>query len=367
MGFAASIKEMKKLVFIILILCSIQFAVAQEKPLTQTEYVKLLYSLQKTPAIKANIIEALRKRGIDFVLTDGLRGLTRSKGANDDELKRALEEADRRRLDPVATKLPTTTETNAILEKTRFNTRQALGDMPDFVVKQLITRSDAYAGTGNWKPYDNLVIAVSYSTEKGEQYKVLAKNGAPVTDTAKTNNYSGLDGATSGGEFVEDLKKIFEPTSKTKFDLLTTDVIRGRRTVVYDYEIDIENNKDGGVGLKGPTYQHTPAGEKGKIWIDRDAFRVLKIEYNLTDIEPTFPVKAVTKSIDYDMVEIAGYKYLLPTLSDFRGTVESGKQRFESRNVIRFRNYQKYGTDVVILDDDVKPEPETEPEVKKPD
>ena len=55
---------------------------------------------------KADIIEALRKRGIDFVVNDGLRGLTRSKGANDEELKRALEEAGRRHANPVAAKLP---------------------------------------------------------------------------------------------------------------------------------------------------------------------------------------------------------------------------------------------------------------------
>lgn len=355
---------MKKLVIAIIFLISIQPVFAQEKPLTQAEYVKMLNTLQKTPAAKADIIDALRRRGIDFVLSDGIRSYTRTKGANDDELKRALEEAERRRQDPVAAKLPTGAEKNEILARTRSNTNEALAEMPDFVVKQLITRSEAYAGTGNWKPYDNLVIAVSYSTEKGEQYRVLAKNGAPVTDSVTQNSYSGLDGATSGGEFVEDLKKIFDPVSKTRFELLTTDVLRGRRSVVFEYEIDIENNKKGGIGLKGPNPQFSPAGERGRIWIDRENFRVLRIEYKATDIEPNFAVKAVTKSIDYDMVEITGEKYLLPLLSDFRGTVESGKQRFEQRNVIRFRNYQKYGTDVVILDDDVKPE--TDPEVKKP-
>ena len=358
---------MKKLGFLIILLFSIYTVSAQEKPLTQAEYVKMLYAIQKTPAVKADIVEALRKRGIEFVLTSGIRELTRTKGANDDELKRALEEADRRRQDPIATKLPTIAEKNEILDKTRSNTNEALAEMPDFVVKQLITRSEAYAGTGNWKQYDTLVIGVSYSTEKGEQYRVLAKNGAPVpvSDTAAQNSYSGLDGATSGGEFVEDLKKIFDPASKTAFEVLTTDVVRGRRAVVYNYEIDIENNKNGGIGLKDPpVYESSPAGEKGRIWIDRENFRVLRIEYMATNIAPTFAVKAVTKSIDYDMVEISGEKYLLPTLSDFRGTVESGKQRFEQRNVIRFKNYQKYGTDVVILDDDVKPQPESE--VKKP-
>ena len=351
-------------VLCIAVLALAGFVAAQDKPLTQAEYVKMLYTLQKAPGGKADIVEALRKRGIDFVLTDGIRGLTRSKAANDDELKRALEEADRRRRDPVATKLPSPVESEQILEKARTANREVLEEMPDFVVKQLITRSEAYAGTGNWKAYDNLVIAVSYSTEKGEQYRVLAKNGAPVKDAATANSYGGLDGATSGGEFVEDLKKIFAPESKTTFNLLTTDVVRGRRAVVFEYEIAIQNNKFGGVGLKGPVYSSSPAGEKGRIWIDRGSFRVLRIEYQLTDIRPSFAVKAVTKSIDYDMVEIGGEQYLLPTVSDFRGTVETYGKRFESRNLIRFKNYQKYGSEVRILDDDIEPE---KPAAIKPD
>ena len=230
----------------------------------------------------------------------------------------------------------------------------------------MITRAEAYAGTGNWKPYDTLVIAVSYSTEKGEQYRLLAQNGAPVQDSTTSNSYSGLDGATSGGEFVEDLQKIFKPASKTRFELLTTDTVRGRRALVYEYTINIENNKDGGVALKGPKGTVTdsaPAGEKGRIWLDRENQRVLRIEYQLTDISPTFAVKAVTKSIEYDMVEIAGEKYLLPTLSDFRGTVQAlnGNRLFENRNVIRFRNYQKYGTDVIAVDEDSEPAVEVKP------
>lgn len=334
----------------------------QSDPLTQPEYVKLLYAAEKSPRVRAEIVEALRKRGISFVLTDGIRSLTRSKGANDEELKRALEEAERRRRDPIGTRLPSEPESNIILERTRENTRNVAEEMPDFVVKQVITRSQAFAGTGNWRPYDNLVIAVSYSSDKGEQYRVLAKNGAPVTDSIQASNYNGLDGATSGGEFVEDLQRIFRPESKTRFELSTTDSVRGRRAVVYDYEIDIENNMGGGVGLKGPVPQSTPAGQKGKIWIDRDTFRVLRIEYQLTDIAPTFPVKSVTKSINYDMVEIAGERYLMPTISDFRGTVETSGKRFESRNLIRFREYQKYGTDVRILEEDINPDPEPTPQ-----
>ena len=354
----------KPLVLILFLILSVS-AFSQEKPLTQAEYVKMLYGLQKNPSGKEEIVDALRKRGIAFTLTDGVRGLTRTKGGNDEDLKRALEEAERRRLDPEGSKLPSASETAGFLEKARSRAHETVEEMPDFVVKQLITRSGAYAGTGNWRPYDNLVIAVSYSTEKGEQYRVLMQNGAPVQDSVTANSYSGLEGATSGGEFVEDLAKIFKPESKTRFDLLTTDTIRGRRSLVYEYGINIENNKDGGVGLKGAKgvlVGSAPAGEKGRVWIDRENHRVLRIEYQLTDIEPTFAVKAVTKSIDYDMVEIAGEKYLLPILSDFRGTVQgSDSKRFESRNLIRFKNYQKYGTDVIAVDEDSEPVVETKP------
>jgi hypothetical protein len=356
---------MKRTVLLLLLLTFSHSVFSQDKPLTQTEYVKLLYGLEKNPAAKSDIVDALRRRGIAFVLTDGVRSLTRSKGRNDDELKRALEEAERRRQNPEGSRLPPPAETPGFIEKARARALETVEEMPDFVVKQLITRSGAYAGTGNWRPYDNLVIAVSYSTEKGEQYRVLMQNGAPVQDAVQSNSYSGLEGATSGGEFVEDLAKIFKRESKTRFDLLTTDTIRSRRALVYEYTINIENNKDGGVGLKGAKgvmIGSAPAGEKGRIWIDRENHRVLRIEYQLTDIAPTFAVKAVTKSIDYDMVEIAGEKYLLPIISDFRGTVQGGESKlFESRNLIRFKNYQKYGTDVIAVDEDSEPVVEEKP------
>ena len=366
-GARASVNRMKRTVLIlILLLGSSLTAFSQDKPLTQAEYVKMLYALQTNPSSKTDIIDALRRRGISFVLTDGVRGLTRSKGANNEELKRALEEADRRRQDPEGFRLPSSAETAGFIEKARDRAHETVEEMPDFVVKQLITRAEAYAGTGNWKPYDTLVIAVSYSTENGEQYRLLAKNGAPVQDSKTANSYGGLDGATSGGEFVEDLQKIFKPESKTRFDLLTTDTVRGRRALVYEYTINIENNK-GGVSVKGPkgvVTDSTPAGEKGRVWLDRENQRVLRIEYQLTDIPPTFAVKAVTKSIEYDMVEIAGEKYLLPTVSDFRGTIQAsggGNRLFENRNIIRFRNYQKYGTDVIAVGEDSEPVVEEKP------
>lgn len=345
---------MKKIISAVLILFSASFIFAQnvpQKPLSQTEYVKMLYALEKNPGKKDEIVEAIRKRGIDFQLTDGLRGLTRSKGRNDSDLQRTLETAARRRENPAAAKLPSEKEAAEIIEKTRTNTLAAVEGMPDFTVKQLIGRGYAYAGTNNWKSQDKLVIAVNYSQTKGEQYRVLAINGVPVSAETK-DSYDDLDGSTSRGEFVTSLEKIFDKDSKTEFGIVDTDTIRNRQTLIYSYKILLENNKGGGVALKDASGLSAAAGQEGKIWIDRNTLRVLRIEYKLTDIPSDFPVKSVTKFIDYDLVDIGGNKYLLPTLSDFRGVVKGSDAAFESRNIIRFKNYQRYGAEVKISDDD---------------
>ena len=102
------------LLFLVAAFCIPGFA--QDKPLTQPEYVQLLYKLERKTATKEDVVDALRRRGIGFALTDGVRSLTRSKGANDDELKRALEEAERRRKDPEGTKIPTQLEVAGIID-----------------------------------------------------------------------------------------------------------------------------------------------------------------------------------------------------------------------------------------------------------
>lgn len=355
---------MNKIISAILIFFSVSFAFAQEtlpKPLSQAEYVKMLYDVQKSPAKIGELIETIRRRGIGFELTDGLRGLTTSKSRNDAELKRTLEEAARRRENPEKSRLPTEKESNEILIKAREANLAAVDEMPDFVVKQLISRGVSYAGTNNWKSIDKLIVAVSYSVTKGEQYKVLVLNGVPVNAEAGSN-YGGLNGATTRGEFVDDLARIFKQEHKTEFQLIDTDILRGRKALVYQFQILIENNKDDGIASRtSVTFTAVPAGRIGKIWVDRENFRVLRIEYKMTDIPANFPVKAFQSSTDFDWVEIAGEKYLLPLLSDARFTAESSVGLLQDRNLIRFKDYQKFGSEVKILDDD-----EAAPDVKKP-
>ena len=352
---------MKKIIAVILALLLFQSAFAQTAPISQAEYVKMLYALQKNPAGKADIIDAIRKRGIGFELNDGLRGLTRSKGGNDDELKHALEEAERRRANPTtAAKLPSAKEAAEVLEKTRANTLEAVDEMPDFVVKQQVQRSAAYAGTNNFRNLDKLIVAVSYRASGEEEYRVLSRNGIIQADSAKKGSYEETGGTSSTGEFVTVLATIFKPESETKFDIVDTDLIREKPTIVYSFSIKRDKAKQQIIAA-GYTNDSTIAGMSGKIWVDRAANRVLKIESEATEIPETFPVRSAKRSIDYDYVKITDGTYLLPSLSDVRLTFREKSEVYETRNLIRFKDYQKFGTDVQILDDDAAPIEDVKP------
>ena len=87
----------------------------------------------------------------------------------------------------------------------------------------------------------------------------------------------------------------------------------------------------------------------------------MKIESEATEIPESFPIRSARRVIDYDWVTISDEKFLLPSLSDVRLTFRESKQIYESRNLIRFKEYNKYGSEVKILDGD---EEEVKDEVK---
>lgn len=346
----------KATILVTIILLTFNAFGQQAPPMTQAEFVKMLYSLQKSPSSRVDIVEGLRKRGISFELTDGIRGLARSKAGNDDELMRSLEEADRRRRNPESARPPSRVDAEGLLEVTRKNTLEAVGEMPDFVVKQQIQRSWAFANTNNFKNLDRLVVAVSYRSTGEEDYRVLSTNGIVNTEPKTKQSYEEVGGTSSTGEFVTVLATIFKPESETKFEAVDTDLIRDRKAIVYDYSVTREKARQVITSSGALLTNSTVTGMKGRIWVDREKGRVLRIESDATEIPDTFPVRSARRVIDYDWVTITDGNYLLPSLSDVRLTSKDGTQLIETRNIIRFKDYQKYGTDVIIRDDDVQPD-----------
>lgn len=327
-----------------------QAPVATPEPITSKELVALVYQLPAHPERRDEIVAEVRARGIGFPLTSGMRSLVASKSGNDALLRRTLEEAERRRLNPTASARPPDKEANELLDRTRAATLAAADAMPDFIVKQLIKRSVAHGTTNNWLAQDNLTIAVGYRANSGEQYKVLAINGMPSgKDVQESRNYSKqVGGASSTGvEYISALADLFRPESKAEFKLADTDLIRARRTLVFEYEVKKPFSK---LTLSADD-NSAAAGSRGRVWIDRETDRVLRFEQIATEIEANFPIRAASTLIDYDWVAIGENKYLLPTHSEILLTSVNRQMTIQSRNEIRFRGYQKFGAELKVIDE----------------
>jgi hypothetical protein len=363
-------RNLIKLLSFVVVLCpALGKAQSPQAPLTSREVVTLVYQLPKHPERRDEIVEEIRKRGIGFPLTDGMRSLVATKSGSDALLRRTLEEAERRRVNPTASARPPDAEANELLERTRTATLAAAAAMPDFLVKQLIKRSYAFGTTSNWIPQDNLAIAVGYRANEGEEYKVLSVNGRPLGQEVKEgSNYSKyVGGATSTGvEYISAVADVFKPQSQTEFKLVDTDLVQGRRTLVYEYQIEkpySHLNLTAGGGPQDTVSATVTVGSRGRVWIDRETNRVLRFEQIATEVPPDFPITAASSLIDYDWVTINENKYLLPTHSEILLTDVRGRQAQQSRNEIRFRGYQKFGAELKVIDEiDEKDFPPDKPE-----
>jgi hypothetical protein len=333
-----------------------------ETPLTSQELVRMLYQLPAHPEKRDEVVSEIRRRGIGFALTDGLRSLVATKSGNDATLRRTLEEAERRRLNPAASALPSETEARELLSNARAATLAASEAMPDFIVKQLITRSYARGKFINWRVADHLSIAVSYRASAGEEYKLLSVNGQPPAVEAKQGgSYEQVGGTSSTGEYVSMLAALFKEETKAVFQVVDTDTLRNARAVVYEFSVKKENSK---LSIKAGNERAVITGYRGRLWLDRETYRALRVEIISTEIPTDFPVTAASSMIDYDWVTINERRYLLPFAAEIKLTNGTGDQSIHSRNEIRFRGYQKFGAEVKIIED-VGPD-EDEPESKPP-
>ncbi|HVS81652.1 MAG TPA: hypothetical protein VHE60_07940 [Pyrinomonadaceae bacterium] len=337
-------------------------------PLTNQEFVRLLFQLPAHPEERDKLVDEIRKRGIAFPVTTGLQSLVATKSGNDSLLRHTLEEADRRRTNPTTTALPPNAEALELLAQTRKATLGAADKMPDYLVKQMISRAHAFGQSKNWAVYDRLTIAVSYRQSAGEDYKLLSVNGMPA---GQDQSYGmKLGGTISTGEYVTTLSDLFKPETRTEFQMVDTDTLRGRRTVVYEYQVKKEfSHETLGWGEGGSITLETIAGYRGRIWVDRENNRVLRLEDISTEIDPGFPITAASKVIDYEWVTINQQQHLLPSRAVVELTDRVRGQTEQTRNEILFRGYRKFGTEVKIIDIDEKDFPPDKPEEEpaKPD
>ena len=128
--------------------------------------------------------------------------------------------------------------------------------------------------------------------------------------------------------------------------------------MIYDYHVAKPKSKlDVKLGDDPPFI----AAYSGSVWIDADTKQILRIEQAIEDPPAQYRTFSGDKIIDYEMVKLRGteVEVLLPVKAEVM--MLNRAQRGYSRNVIYFKFYRKFETDIkVIIGDEEKPEKKPE-------
>jgi hypothetical protein len=233
---------------------------------------------------------------------------------------------------------PTDTEQSKVLAAAREIALSYTANLPNFVCSERITRYVAPPGAPRWISHDTLTLEVGYS-RKGETYKLVAIDDKP---TKKKMDKTG--GFHSSGEFGSLLASTFRPESRTHFTWERWTTIRNRMVFVFSYRIDQPYSRYA-IDLRNRSKRYQGVtGVKGLVYIDRQTAQVLRLTAEADDLPPKWPAMRTPAVLDYDFVEIAGQRYLLPKTLDSKVLLPDEN----SRNLVEFQNYRKFGSDVTL-------------------
>lgn len=225
---------------------------------------------------------------------------------------------------------------DSLLARARAVAAAFIDTLPNFEVQQLTTRYQSAESGRNWAAQDTVSSDVTYHGGK-EEYKNIKINNRLVNKAMMD-----IPGARSTGEFGTTLVSLFSPASHADFKKLRDTNISNRTAVSYAYVVP-RVHSDYRI-LWGS--QYIVPGYSGRVWIDKDTARVLRIEIQADAIPVEFPLDKVEAVIDYGPERLGSESFILPlaaeNLSCLRGT------SFCGRNVIAWRNYRLYKGEATI-------------------
>lgn len=95
----------------------------------------------------------------------------------------------------------------------------------------------------------------------------------------------------------------------------------------------------------------------GSVWFEIASGQVIRLQCEALDLPPDFPIAHSTWAIDYDVVGIGQAEYRLPVRAEVQSVTSSSKDlpvsewNRHTRNVIEFKQYHKFDTEVKVLPD----------------
>ena len=200
-----------------------------------------------------------------------------------------------------------------------------------------------------WILQDEIVHEVIYGNQQ-EHYKLL--KGAQ-----HSSEQGGL--LTSTGEFGSTLKSLFDPATKADFWFEKIEKVLGRKAARTKLQVSQENSdREIVYGAESDTKARSlKVAYGGLVWFEIASGQVIRLQFEALNLPKDFPIARSTWAIDYDVVGIGQGKYWLPMRAELQSVTSSSKDLHASewnrltRNVIEFKQYHKFETEVKVRPD----------------
>ena len=246
---------------------------------------------------------------------------------------------------PVRSGLPDRETWPGFLEEVRNTAMAYTENLPNFICTQITQRYLRRLPKTGWVRVDNFVAELTFY-DKQEHYKLVSVGNRSAASDATLES---LKGTTSTGEFGSSLNYLFDPATGTRFRFEGIDHSRGSPTVRVGFRVSKDTSKRSIIFRDGTTELGVVTPYRGRCWIDPGSLQVVQIKERAYRIPDTFPITRSEGSTEYDRVEIAGQQHWLPVRAEV--LLENRTARLHTRNVIQFKQYRKFGSEVKFLSD----------------
>lgn len=312
-------------------------------PLTLSELNSLLRRSVGRDMTEGDLAVRIERLGIAFDPTPEIINRLRSLGAHPHLLNTIKRAGEKFAAASGVVRTTSVTPADPIIEEVRKKLRDYIDDLPDFICNEEIERY-IDNGTGAWQKADTLVYELTFN-HRHETYKPVNSLGRPTTKPLEQ-----AGGATSTGDFAGRLASLFRPETKATFKPAGTEKLGTQQTLIYDFRVPRETSES---RIQTDTAPTIITGYSGSVWIDVQTKQILRIEQAADDIPRDYPVTQAETLTDYEMVKLRGLdvEFLLPTRSEV--IIADRQTRHFSRNLIYYKFYRKFESDVKIVTDPV--------------
>jgi hypothetical protein len=245
------------------------------------------------------------------------------------------------------------------LVRIKQKVRQSLDELPNYTCLQRIdrTRLNAEAGrqakkkrernsrTGRESVYlpldstDTLEVEVALIDGK----ELYSWPGADAFEDRPLSEIVGF-GTVGTGDFSSHVRALFVD-SVARLDYVGEEVIDGRRTLRYDYQVSLFMSR---YSVSDGANQAT-VPYAGSIWADAETANLVRVEVRTEDVPFPLSISATVTEVDYTSVPLGGSEFLLPASARLVTNFRAGGN---NTNTTEFRNCRAFGAESLLSFDD---------------